>query len=81
MWKHSACPVREADWCFKWLVQSQSDSLDFPFKNFTYSEVGPQPEKIAQGGPLQKRDIVDTKTHASCAACHNGTKQSAIPSM
>ena len=39
----------------------------------------PQVKKIAQGGVHQNRDIVDTKTHASCAARQNTDKQSAFP--
>ena len=38
-------------------------------------------EIIAQGGPHQKRDIVDTKTHTLCAAGQNWTKQRAFPTM
>ena len=38
-------------------------------------------EKIAQGGVHQKRDIVDTKTHTSCAAGLNRDKQSGFPTM
>ena len=41
--------------------------------------LGPNIEKIAQGGVHQKRDIVDTKTHASCAARLNRDKQSGFP--
>ena len=33
-------------------------------------------QNIMQGGPLPKRDIVDTKTHASCAIGPNIAKQS-----
>lgn len=36
-------------------------------------------ENIAQGGPLPKRDIVDTYTHASCAIGPNITKQTYFP--
>ena len=38
-----------------------------------------QVKNIAQGEPLPKRDIVDTKTHASCAARLNKDKQSPFP--
>lgn len=38
-------------------------------------------ENIAQGGPHQKRDLVDAYTHASCAACHNMAKQRALPTL
>ena len=40
---------------------------------------GPGSEIIAQGGVHQKRDIVDTKTHALCVARQNTTKQSGFP--
>ena len=36
-------------------------------------------KNIAQGGPLPKRDIVDTKTHASCAIGPNMSKQTGFP--
>ena len=38
-------------------------------------------EIIAQGELLQKRDIVDTKTHASCISCQYRDKQSFEPIM
>lgn len=34
---------------------------------------------IVQGGPLPKRDIVDTTFHASCVRCHNRYKQISLP--
>ena len=37
------------------------------------------PKNIAQGGALPKRDIVDPKTHASCATGPNMTKQFSFP--
>ena len=39
----------------------------------------PKNEFFAQGGVHQNRDIVDTKTHASCAARQNKDKQSPFP--
>ena len=36
-------------------------------------------EIIAQGGVHQNRDLVDTKSHASCAARQNKDKQTAFP--
>ena len=39
----------------------------------------PKNEIFAQGGVHQNRDIVDTKTHASCAARQNKDKQSPFP--
>ena len=36
-------------------------------------------EIIAQGGPQPKRDIVDTKTHATCARGQNTNKQKGFP--
>ena len=47
----------------------------------TLSCLVPHSEKIAQGRVHQKRDIVDTKTHASCAAGQNRDKQSPFPTM
>ena len=36
-------------------------------------------ENVAQGRPLPKRDIVDSKTHASSATRPNMTKQTGFP--
>ena len=50
-------------------------------QSYTYWGRPLRPEKIAQGGSLDNRDIVDTKTHASCAAGQHRTKQRAFPIM
>ena len=34
---------------------------------------------IRQGGPLPKRDIVDTTFHASCQTCQKSAEQAALP--
>ena len=66
--------------------QTSNSSTDLPQtcqihsrQNPTNWHPGPKIEKIAQGGVHQKRDIVDTKTHASCAARLNKDKQSGFP--
>ena len=45
----------------------------------SFYDIDPKVEIIAQGGVHQNRELVDTKTHASCAARQNKDKQRAFP--
>ena len=58
------------------LPTGPTTDTQIPPAQFQYRE---KCEIIAQGGVHQNRELVDTKTHASCAARQNRDKQRAFP--
>ena len=58
------------------LPTGPTTDTQIPPAKFQYRE---KCEIIAQGGVHQNRELVDTKTHASCAARQNRDKQRAFP--